>query len=154
MEDVASENNDWKTWRDPWTTSFDTNFLIGLWREPATGPEARFLASKAHATLGIPWIVKAEFLAGAVVAGHALPRVAAFLADYPVVWADEDILMRYADSTPDRDDWAFRSAAMTCGSGAAAVARGLPLLTRNVAELSRIEGLRITDYASQRSTVR
>jgi hypothetical protein len=27
-------------------------------------------------------------------------------------------------------------------------------LTRNVAELSRIEGLRITEYASQRSTVR
>ena len=21
MEDVASENNDWKNWRDPWTTS-------------------------------------------------------------------------------------------------------------------------------------
>jgi len=76
----------------------DTNFLIGLWREPATGPEARFLAAKPDAALGIPWIVKAEFLAGAVVAGHALPRVAAFLADYPVVWADEDILPQPTDS--------------------------------------------------------
>ena len=32
--------------------------------------------------------------------------------------------------------------------GAAAVGRDLPLLTRNVRELSRIAGLRIVDYAS------
>ena len=132
----------------------DTNFLIGLWREPATGPEARFLASKADATLGIPWIVKAEFLAGAVVAGHALPRVAAFLADYPVVWADEDILMRYAELYARSRRLGIQVGRNDLWIGAAAVARGLPLLTRNVAELSRIEGLRITDYASQRSTVR
>lgn len=125
----------------------DTNFLIGLWREPATGPEARFLATEPDATLGIPWIVKAEFLAGAVVAGHALPRVAAFLADYPVVWADEDILMRYAELYARSRRLGFQVGRNDLWIGAAAVARGLPLLTRNVAELSRIEGLRITDYA-------
>ncbi len=124
----------------------DTNFLIGLWREPATGPEARFLAANPDAALGIPWIVKAEFLAGAVVAGHALPRVAAFLADYPVVWADEDILMRYAQLYAGFRKLSAKVSPNDLWIGAAAVARGLPLLTRNVADLSRIEGLHIADY--------
>jgi tRNA(fMet)-specific endonuclease VapC len=129
----------------------DTNFLIGLWREPTTGPEAHFLAANPDAALGIPWIVKAEFLAGAVVAGHALPRVAAFLADYPVVWADEDILMHYARLYARSRQLGVRIGPNDLWIGAAAVARGLPLLTRNVGELSRVEGLRIANYVGQGS---
>jgi tRNA(fMet)-specific endonuclease VapC len=128
----------------------DTNFLIGLWREPATESEARFLAANPDVALGIPWIVKAEFLAGAVVAGHALPRVAAFLADFPVIWVDEDILMRYAEIYARLWKLGTKIGPNDLWIAAAAVARELPLLTRNIAELSRIEGLRIADYAGLR----
>lgn len=80
--------------------------------------------------------------------------MAAFLADYPVVWADEDILMRYAELYARSRRLGIQVGRNDLWIGAAAVARGLRLLTRNVAELSRIEGLRITDYAGQGSTVR
>ena len=89
-----------------------------------------------------------------MVAGHALPRVAAFLSDYPVVWADEDILMCYAELYARSRRLGTQVGRNDLWIGAAAVARGLPLLTRNVAELSRIEVLRIADYARQLSTVR
>ena len=126
----------------------DTNFLIGLWRQPADGPEARFLAANPDAALGIPWIVKAEFLSGAVVAGHALERVAAFLADYPVLWPDDETLLRYAGLYAGLRRAGTRVGPNDLWIGAAAVGRDLPLLTRNVRELSRIAGLRIVDYAS------
>ncbi len=99
-----------------------------------------------------PWIVKAEFLAGAVVAGHALPRVAAFLADYPVIWPDEDGLLHYARLYARLRQPGAHVGPNVLWIGVAAVARGVPLLTRNVAELSRIEGLQIVDYAARKNT--
>lgn len=83
-----------------------------------------------------------------MVAGHALPRVVAFLADYPVVWVDEDHLMLYARLYARLRQLGSRLGPNDLWIGVAAVARGVPLLTRNVVELSRIEGLRVADYAS------
>ena len=47
----------------------DTGFLIGLWRGRGKGPEAAFLSAHPEAVLALPWIAKAEFLCGAVIAG-------------------------------------------------------------------------------------
>ena len=126
----------------------DTNFLIGLWRQPTSGPEARFLSAQPDASLGLPWIAKGEFLAGAAIAGHDLERVAVFLADYPVVLPDDATLIRYAEAFAN-----LRKRKLTVGPndlwiGAAAIQADLPLLTRNVRELARIEGLRVVDYVA------
>lgn len=126
----------------------DTNFLVGLWRQPTASAEARFLTRHTEAAYGLPWIAKGEFLAGAVIAGHDLERVAAFVADYPVVLPDDATLMRYAEAFAS-----LRKRKMIVGPNdlwiaAAAIQAGVPLLTRNVRELSRIEGLRVVDYAA------
>ena len=125
----------------------DTNFLVGLWRQPTKGPEARFLAARPDVELGLPWVAKGEFLAGAAIAGHDLDRVAIFVADFPVVLPDDAMLMRYAEVFAS-----LRNRKLTIGPndlwiGVAALRVGVPLLTRNVRELSRIEGLRVVDYA-------
>ena len=127
--------------------ALDTNFLIGLWRQPRDGPEVRWLLNNANASLGLPWVVKAEFLAGAVVAGHSFDRVSHFLADYPVLWPDEAIVFTYA-----RCYAALRKAKQQVGSndlwiGAAALTHRVPLVTRNAKELARIEGLEVVDYS-------
>ena len=126
----------------------DTNFLVGLWRQPAKGAEARFLTRNADAAYGLPWIAKGEFLAGAVIAGHDLERVAAFVADYPVVLPDDATLMRYAQAFASLRKRKLAVGPNDLWIGAAAIQTGVPLLTRNARELSRIEGLRVVEYAA------
>ena len=126
----------------------DTNFLVGLWRQPTTGPEARFLAARPDVALGLPWVAKGEFLAGAAIAGHDLERVAAFVADYPVVLPDVATLMRYAEAFASLRKRKLMVGPNDLWIAAAAIQAAVPLLTRNVRELSRIEGLRVIDYAT------
>ena len=90
--------------------------------------------------------MKAEFLAGAVVAGHSFDRVGDFLADYPVLWPNEATVLTYA-----RCYAALRKAKQQVGPndlwiGAAALTYRVPLVTRNAKELARIEGLEVVDY--------
>lgn len=126
----------------------DTNFLVGLWRQPTKGAEARFLARHAEAAYGLPWVAKGEFLAGAVIAGHDLDRVATFVADYPVVFPDDETLTRYAQAFASLRKRKLAVWPNDLWIGAAAMQAAVPLLTRNARELSRIEGLRVIDYAA------
>ncbi len=128
--------------------ALDTNFLIGLWRQPRDGPEVRWLLANANASLGLPWVVKAEFLAGAVFAGHSLERVSLFLADYPVLWPTEATVLIYARSYAALRTAKLAVAPNDLWMGATALAHDLPLLTRNVKELSRIGALQVVDYAT------
>jgi len=48
----------------------DTNFLISRWREGEGSNASAWLKANGNLVLGIPWIVKAEFLRGAEIAGH------------------------------------------------------------------------------------
>ena len=74
----------------------DTNFLIARWREGEGGPASVWLIANANLILGIPWIVKAEFLRGAEIAGHDRQAIRDFLKRFPTVWPDEDTLEIYA----------------------------------------------------------
>lgn len=126
----------------------DTNFLIGLWRQPQEGPEVDFLEAHADSVLALPWIAKGEFLAGAVVANHDAARVMKFLAPYPLLLPNEATLGIYANRYA-----ALSAAGKAVGINdlwiaASAIQHKLPLLTRNVRELSRVEGLNVLDYAA------
>lgn len=125
----------------------DTNFLIGLWRQRSRGPEAAYLASHPDAGLAVPWIAKAEFLAGAVIAGHDLEGVSGFLANFPVVWPGEATLMCYAELTAQLRQKRQAVGPNDLWIAAAAVERDIPLLTRNIKELSRVDRLNVVDYA-------
>ena len=125
----------------------DTMFLIGRWRNQRTGPEQRFIDEHHDVSLGIPWVVKAEFLKGSQYARHNADEVAEFINRYRVVWPDETTLMIYArlysqlrqsgKMIGQHDLWIASSALQT----------DLTLVTRNVREFFRLSGLRIEDYA-------
>jgi predicted nucleic acid-binding protein len=126
----------------------DTNFLIGLWRQPRKGPEVDFLEAHPDDVLALPWIAKGEFLAGAMVANHDAARVMRFLAQYPLVLPNETTLAIYANRYA-----ALRHADKRVGINdlwiaASAIEHELPLLTRNVRDLSRVTGLKVIDYAA------
>ena len=126
----------------------DTNFLVGLWRQPKSGIERRFLDANPDAGMLLPWVVRAEFLCGAVLAAHDLDRVAAFLANYPVIWPDEAMLSVYAMTFATLRRSRLQVGANDLWIAAAAIAHQLPLLTRNVRELSRVAELKVIDYAA------
>lgn len=128
----------------------DTNFLIGLWRQPQAGPEARFLEANGDSVLALPWIAKGEFLAGAVIAGHSAARVQQFLATYPLTLPTDATLATYA-----RLYAALHKSRTAIGINdlwiaASAIEHKLPLLTRNVRELSRVGELKVIDYVAGR----
>ncbi|HVE51437.1 MAG TPA: type II toxin-antitoxin system VapC family toxin [Casimicrobiaceae bacterium] len=126
----------------------DTTFLVGLWRQPAKGSEARFLRGHADAAFGLPWVAKGEFLAGAVIAGHDLERVAAFIADYALVLPDSDTPLHYAKAFASLRKRKLAVGPNDLWIGVAAIQTGVTLLTRNARELSRIDGLNVVDYAA------
>lgn len=55
----------------------DTSFLVGLWRRQPWAVE--FSAMKSSAVVGIPWVVRGEFLHGARRARHDEREVNRFL---------------------------------------------------------------------------
>ncbi len=127
----------------------DTSFLIGLWRGRGKGLEASFLAAHSDSVLGLPWIAKGEFLSGAVIAEHDLEKVTGFLDGYPVSWPDEQTLLQYATLYARLHAQRKPVGPNDLWIAAAAIGRDLPLLTRNVKEFSRVQELRVVDYAAQ-----
>lgn len=123
----------------------DTNFLIGLWRSRDQGVEARFLSRHAEAAYGLPWVAKAEFLAGAAIAGHDARRVAAFIADYPVALPDADSPLLYAQVFASLRERKLAVGPNDLWIAIAALQAGVPLVTRNIRELARVEGLQVID---------
>lgn len=124
----------------------DTNFLISRWRDGKKSPAAQWLRDNEDLAVGLPWLVKGEFLRGAAVAGHAPGGVRTFLDRYTTVWPDNMTLEIYASLFAR-----LRSANTLPGPhdlwiAATAKQLGIPLVTRNTAQFSRIEGITVEGY--------
>lgn len=123
----------------------DTSFLIGLWRRRAEGPERRFIDRHANAVLALPWIAKAEFLRGAVLAGHDPGAVTRFLSGYPVAWPSDLTLEIHART------WAALAGSRQMIGvhdlwiASSALEHRLPVLTGNAAEFRRVPDLAVVD---------
>jgi tRNA(fMet)-specific endonuclease VapC len=124
----------------------DTTFLIRRWREGATSCEQRFIDSHGDAVVGMPWVVKAEFLRGAMLADHPAAEVAAFTGRFRVVWPDEDTVTLYASTYASLVRQNQMIGPYNLWIAVSALQTGLPLLTRNVAEFQRVAGLIVEDY--------
>lgn len=126
----------------------DTTFLIDLWRESSpSGAAVRYARANLKKQVGLCWVVQAEFISGAVIAGHDAEPVARFLSRYTTVHSTDAIIRHYADIYAD-----LRSRNQLIGPNdlwiaASARALGLPLLVRNVQEFERVEGLELIAYA-------
>ena len=130
----------------------DTGFLIDLWREQERpGPAARFAAAHSDYAVGICWIVAGEFLCGSVLAGQDRDKIASFIDRYPIAHSDTATIRHYADLYA-----ALRKQNSMIGPNdlwiaACALARGLPLVTRNVEEFRRVPKLSVIDYRNPNS---
>ena len=124
----------------------DANFLIARWRDGEKSAAARWLKANPDIVVGLPWIVKAEFLRGAAVAGHDPHQVHAFLDRFPVTWPDDQTLDLYAAQFAKLRAIIALPGPHVLWIAACALQHQVPLVTRNTAQFKKIEGLRLEIY--------
>ena len=124
----------------------DTNFLIARWWEGEGRPASVWLTANADLILGIPWIVKAEFLRGSEIAGHDRQAIRDFLKRFPTIWPDENTLEIYASlysTLKKRNELIGQNDLWIAAS---ALQKSVPLVSKNKIEFQRVPGLRIEGY--------
>jgi tRNA(fMet)-specific endonuclease VapC len=125
----------------------DTNFAIHRWRQGKASQEEKFIQKNPSAAMGLPWVVKGEFLRGTFIAKQDPDEAETFLDRFTIVWPDSPTIRVYSEMYAGL----FRANQLLgphdLWIAAAALRHELPLLTRNVKEFSRVPGLRIEDYA-------
>ena len=124
----------------------DANFLIARWREGEGGPASFWLKANANLILGIPWIVKAEFLRCAEIAGHDRQAIRDFLKRFPTVWPDEDTLEIYASLYSTLKKRNELIGPNDLWIAASALQNSVPLVSKNKIEFQRVPGLRLESY--------
>jgi tRNA(fMet)-specific endonuclease VapC len=124
----------------------DTNFLIARWREGEGGLASVWLKANANLILGIPWIVKAEFLRGAEIAGHDRQAIRDFLKRFPTVWLDEDTLEIYASLYSTLKKRNELIGPNDLWIAASALQNSVPLVSKNKIEFQRVPGLHLESY--------
>ena len=126
----------------------DTTFLIDIWRERRKPSVATaFARDHENSVVGLPWVVKGEFLRGAALAGQSEAAVDAFLGAFIVVWPNESTLRRYAALYVDLKRVNSLLGPNDLWIAACALELELPLLTRNAAEFERVPRLAVLDYS-------
>ena len=126
----------------------DTSLLIDLWRESRReGAAAKFLNAHATWQIGLPWVTKAEFLAGATWAGHESSVFAPLLDRYQVIHSSDEIVEQYAklhamlkrrNALPGLNDLWVAATSLITGCG---------VITRNAKHFKAIDGVKIWNYS-------
>jgi tRNA(fMet)-specific endonuclease VapC len=124
----------------------DANFLISRWRQGQKCAAATWLNANGDLVLGISWIVKAEFLRGAEIAGHDREAIKDFLMRFPTVWPVDETLEIYASRYA-----AFKRRNELIGPhdlwiAACALQKSVPLVSKNKMEFKRVPGLALETY--------
>lgn len=118
----------------------DTTLLIGIWR----GQDwATSFARSNPQTMGLPWIVLAEFWQGAIRAGHATKVVNQFLELGMPLLNAEPVVLVYAELCSRLQVKSYYKGIGQNDLWIAAVslAYNKPLVTRNRRHFARIDGL-------------
>jgi predicted nucleic acid-binding protein len=125
---------------------FDTCFLIDLEREMKRGPgEAHgFLRQHSDARACVTWTIAGEFAEGFGDIHH--PACDAMLARFEILPMTLETAQHYAITTRH-----LRRRKQLIGTNdlwiaAAALAHGIPLVTRNAAHFNRVPGLSVVAY--------
>ena len=96
--------------------------------------------------MGLPWIVKAEFLRGAAVAGHQRREVREFLDRFPVAWPDDGTLDLYAGQFAKLQAVNALPGPHDLWIAVSALQVGIPLVTRKTVQFAEIDGLQLESY--------
>ncbi len=124
----------------------DANFLISRWRDGVKSSAAKWLRANADLVVGLPWIVKAEFLRGAAAAGHQRREVRELLDRFPVAWPDDGTLDLYAGQFAKLRAVNALPRPHDLWIAVSALQQGIPLVTRNTVQFAKIDGLQLESY--------
>ncbi|BCI92752.1 PIN domain-containing protein [Mycobacterium persicum] len=128
--------------------SIDTTFLIDLQRERSTGDDDgaahRFLKRSPDAELFLSTIALGEFAEGFDRADH--PVVAAMREGHTLVPVDDQIAFVYARMVRELRRRGELIGTNDLWIGCASLQLGIPIVTANVADFRRIDGLGIVRY--------
>lgn len=128
--------------------SVDTTFLIDLQRERAAGkpdgPAHQFLSRSPDAELFLSTVAFGEFAAGFDRADD--PTVVSMRERHTLVPVDDEIALTYARVTRElrRRDELIGSNDLWIGC--TSLQLGIPVLTANLADFRRIDGLGVVSY--------
>lgn len=129
------------------TLSVDTCFLIDLEREQRkriAGTAHSFLKEHADAEFRLSAVAFGEFAAGFDRPDH--PRLDLIRSGYEFMPTDEQTSLVYASLYRNLRERSFLIGASDLWIAAHALRYALPLVTRNLAEFSRVPGLRVMSY--------
>ena len=125
----------------------DSTFLIDFWRERRRGrPAVRYVEAHANATIGVPWVVKGEFLSGARYAFHDTIEINNFLSPFPTIHSTEAPINRYAPIFCQLKTRNQMIGLHDIWIRATALELDCPLLSRNKIHFSKIPDLKLVDY--------
>ena len=124
----------------------DSNFLISRWRQGPGSAAATWLTANGDLVLGISWIVKAEFLRGAEIAGHDREAIKDFLMRFPTVWPVDETLEIYASLYAVLKKRNGLIGPHDLWIAACALQKSVPLVSRNKMEFERVPGLSLESY--------
>ncbi len=124
----------------------DADFLIARWQGGENSDAFRWLEANAGLRLGIPWIVKGEFLRAAAVAGQETAPFIQMLARYPTVWPDDEVIALYAALFRDAHRAVPAPPAAWCWIAATAVRSGVPIVTRRLEMFRGVEGFAAEEF--------
>jgi tRNA(fMet)-specific endonuclease VapC len=127
--------------------SFDTTFLIDLHREIATqktGPANRFLSEQLDAVLMLSVVALGEFAAGFADPGS--PWLVETRRRFTIMPVDEPVGLVYREVFRRLKQKGRLIGANDLWIGCTAIARGVPLVTRNAKEFRRIAELKVVSY--------
>ncbi len=118
----------------------DADFLIARWQDGEGSAASRWLETHGGLRLGIPWIVKGEFLRAAVTAGHDPAPFATMLSRYPTVWPDDEGILLYAALSREVSRFVPAPPATWIWIAAAAARSGVPIVTRRLGMFRAVGG--------------
>jgi tRNA(fMet)-specific endonuclease VapC len=124
----------------------DANFLILRWRQGERSAAANWLNANGDLVLGISWVVKAEFLRGAEVAGHDREAIKDFLKRFPTVWPVDETLEIYASLNAALKKRNELIGPHDLWIAACALQKSVPLVSNNKIEFERVPGLALEYY--------
>lgn len=125
----------------------DTNILSALIRQPQ-GPVAAMLARRGHGTVCTSIVVAAELRFGARKLGSSVlsRKVDALLASLPVLSLEGGVDLTYASIRFQLEQAGTPIGPNDLLIAAQALDLGLTLVTDNVAEFTRVSGLRVENW--------
>ena len=125
----------------------DTTLLIDCWREQSQPAQAfAFIQKHADRTIGLPWIVKGEYLSGVFFANHDQEKIETFLQRFVLILSDDPTIKIYAQLYTELKRKNNLISLNDLWIAATALRFQCPLITRNTRHFSRVPNLKLINY--------